>query len=286
LLWGHVNKVLAGFFALGALIASPALAADMAVKAPPAMPAPAPVYSWTGWYVGANAGYGWSDPTYIFSGVNGAGALLVDPSFIGIGVPHTLNTSGFIGGGQLGYNRQFNRNWLAGLETDIDYADVRGSDTFPTGNSGLFGNANRRLEWFGTLRPRIGFLPTDRFLVFATGGLAYGETRTSSGLAFQGSGSVGTASSDGTAINCAAVGPCVAGSNSRTSLGWVVGGGLEYAVTNSVTMKAEYLYMNLGSQTVLMATALPGTGNGLVATNFDNAFQFVRVGINWRFSAF
>ncbi len=269
-----------------------ASAADMAVKAPVyKAPAVVATYNWTGWYGGVNAGYGWNDHSYNFIGDNVAGALLVDPTFIGIGQPRSIKTSGFIGGGQVGYNWQFNRNWLVGLEADIDYANVRGDSSFPTGNLDFFGHVDHRLQWLGTSRARIGFLPTDRLLAYVTGGLAYGQTHADSNLSITSSGStVSTAGSDGTTLNCGGgpIGTCMTGSDSRTSLGWVVGGGLEYGISNSVSLKAEYLYVGLPSQSVLMVAGPPsGTGNGLVSTrSFDNAYQFVRFGMNYHFATY
>ena len=95
---------------------------------------------------------------------------------------------------------------------------------------------------------RIGFLPTDRLLAYATGGLAYGQTHADSNFSITNSGStVATAGSDGTTLNCGGgpIGTCMTGSDSRTSLGWVVGGGLEYGISNSVSLKAEYLYVGI-----------------------------------------
>jgi hypothetical protein len=137
-----------------------AQAADMAVKAPP----PTPSYSWTGFYVGANVGGGWGDQNTIvapndpiasafINAIPGAGGSFNSaPSF---------NPSGVLGGLQLGYNWRLNRNWLTGLETDFNWANVRGSNTTVTG--GLFSNAElfgERIDWFGTLRGRLGYLPS------------------------------------------------------------------------------------------------------------------------------
>ena len=93
-------------------------------------------------------------------------------------------------------------------------------------------------------------------------------------------------STDGTSIACPASNPnpCLAGTGSRTSAGWTVGGGLEYAAWNNVSLKAEYLYANLGSQTIHLTTVPPATGNGSVAAHFnDAAYHIVRGGINYKF---
>jgi outer membrane immunogenic protein len=288
-----MNK-LATAIAVAALIGTPAFAADMAVKASPRALPVAPAYNWTGWYVGGNAGYGWSDgPCFTFSPDNIAGGFLLNGfGTEGINV-HSgcFNTSGFIGGGQLGYNWQFQKTWVAGLEADIDYSNVRGSGSFPATlflpsapSQPALVAAGERLEWFGTVRARLGFLPIERLLVFATGGLAYGETKQNASITTLGAGFGQGVNPDGSSILCV-TGACVAGANSRTSAGWTVGGGLEYAIWDAVTIKAEYLYMDLGSgQTIHLTTVPPASGNGSVAANFSNAaFNIVRVGINYRF---
>jgi outer membrane immunogenic protein len=276
-----------------ALIGTPALAADMAVKAPPPSPPITTAYNWTGWYAGANVGGGWSaDPSFAFSPDNTAGGFLLNGfGTEGINVHSgNFNTSGFIGGAQLGYNLQFQRFWLAGLEADIDYSNVRGSGSFPatlflpsSPSQPALVAAGERLDWFGTVRARLGVLPMERLLVFATGGLAYGETKPNATVTTLGAGFGQGPNPDGSSIVCV-TGACVAGANSRTSAGWAAGGGLEYAVANNVTVRAEYLYVNLGSQTIHLTTAPPASGNGSISASFsDAAFNMVRAGINYRF---
>lgn len=279
LLGASLNKITACLAASAALTAASAFAADMPVKAPP----PAAVYSWTGFYVGLNAGYGLSHQTFNYFGDNIAGALFVDPSFIGVGgVPRSFDATGFVGGGQIGYNWQFRPNWVAGIEADIDFSNVRGSTTFPTGNGAMPGYADRRLEWFGTVRPRLGFLPTDQLLIYATGGLAYGQTKASSNFTM-GNGAIFRGFPEAF-INCPGFGGCVAGSNSRTFAGWTLGAGFEYALWSNVSLKAEYLYVKLPGETVLMTVVPPSSGNALVSAVFDEkAFQVVRAGVNYKF---
>jgi outer membrane immunogenic protein len=277
-----MNKLILGTVALAAMIAGPAMAADMPVKAPP--PAGAAVYNWTGFYVGANAGYGWGNSSFALFGN--------DPAAQGIIAQYTasdgsFHTSGFIGGGQLGSNWQVARNWLAGIEADIDYANVRGSSAivtnpFPTIFPTL--NADQRLQWLGTLRGRLGILPTDRLLIFATGGLAYGRYTQSSSLA------TGPAffkqNTLTTQINCNPFTLCLAGDGSRTSAGWTLGAGAEYALWNNISFKAEYLYVRLSSQSIYMTVPTAANGNGTMTASFnDPAFHIVRAGINIKFAA-
>src|SRR5580692_7301717 len=159
-----VRKLLIGTIA-ATLAAAGANAADMAAPTYAKAPVMAPAYSWSGFYIGVNGGYGWEDPTVVLTPN--------DPNVVGSPVsPASWTNSGGFGGGQIGYNYQFARQWLAGLEADIDVSGLKGS-----GSSAVrpFQNlTSQNVDWFGTVRGRLGWLPTDRFLVFATGGLAYG----------------------------------------------------------------------------------------------------------------
>ena len=175
----------------GAMLASlaaiqSASAADMALKAPPL---PAPVYSWTGWYVGLNLG--------------GSFGKAADTSTFGAGPTVFSSTSsrldGVIGGGQIGYNWQANSNWLLGLEADIQGSSERGTATSSVGIAGLCGVIavfpcttlgtlvdQEKLPWFGTVRGRVGVLASPTWLFYVTGGLAYGEIKSSETLTVAG----------------------------------------------------------------------------------------------------
>ena len=139
--------------------------------------APTCDFTWTGFYLGGNAGYGWGDGNTDFD-------PLPDPTTFANLAPTTLHpdAAGFIGGGQLGYNYQW--NWLVlGLETDFQGTDIEGSDrvdgfagfTAPPTNPDRFLEAHERMQWLGTVRGRIGFAPICRLLIYGTGGLAYGN---------------------------------------------------------------------------------------------------------------
>jgi outer membrane immunogenic protein len=283
-------KRLATAIAAIALIGTPAFAADMAVKA--RLPAPAPVYSWTGWYVGGNVGYGWGqNQSVVFSDVPGP---LVSAS-VGIPAPISFNTSGVLGGVQIGYNWQFNQTWLAGFETDFNFSDIDGNGAsnnlsvapFCPGNSPfcpLVATANEKLEWFGTVRGRLGYLPANNLLLYGTAGFAYGKLKQS--VQYINVSASGTSGNDG---NCPAASTCFSGTSDRIATGWTAGAGFEYALLNNWTFKLEYLYVNLGSNTfnedVLFPTIL-GTGlqsASLTAHYDDFAFHVVRGGFNYKF---
>jgi outer membrane immunogenic protein len=258
-------------FAIAAAAASAstlAVAADIPGRRAAPAPAPAyvppPLFTWTGFYVGLNAGYTFANRGR--ASYNGNAAYLA----LGGAVPQSYNIrrNGFIGGAQAGYNIQSGA-FVYGIEGDIDFATGRKTRTvvapFATGS------ARSELNWLGTVRGRVGFLVTDRWLAYATGGLAVGETKLRNRL-------VGNA---GTPL----VGDVWSGSNSRTRAGWTLGAGTEYAITNNLTAKLEYLYYDLGRQTVTVAPAnAAATATGLVPRLRErNNGSLVRAGLNWKF---
>jgi outer membrane immunogenic protein len=297
-----MRKLIAAGVAIASTMLSPALAADLPVKA-----TPVPVYNWTGWYGGLNAGYAWQDKDATYTGdhpadfVNlvgpGAGTVftngLAEDSQQGtdLNQPYrqSLRTSGFIGGGQIGYNWQIDRNWVTGFEADLQYANAKSDALFNAPDEGgvtLSAASSHQLDWFGTARGRVGVLLTDRLLAFGTGGLAFGETKAQAAISIIGPVGWSIGSGGGgfsSEIVCNAFTTCLAGSSSRTSVGWTAGGGLEYAVLPNVTIKTEYLHIDLGDQNVKLVVQSPATGNGFVNVKFSNAYDIVRAGMNFRF---
>jgi outer membrane immunogenic protein len=285
------------------LIAAPltaAYAADMPLKAPPP---PAPTYSWTGFYVGGNAGYGWSDPTVAFTPNDVASLDFICDS---VGLPACPSTSfdnhGALGGLQAGYNSQLNQNWLMGFETDFQWSNISG-----TGNSANFivpfapgvnfpANfaASENVRWFGTVRARVGYLPTNRLLVYATGGFAYGRVDENAALDTPIAGATVSPGPPAILANefsfaCPASGTnCFVGDSSRIAAGFAVGGGGEYALWNNISLKVEYLYVNLGHghpvDVVAQTLATPGTmASSFTASYGTIDFNLVRAGLNWKF---
>jgi outer membrane immunogenic protein len=197
------------------------------------------------------------------------------------------HNGGFIGGGQIGYNWQFN-NWLAGFETDI-----QGLSSNKGGNSGTvvvpspafpafpltetFNNQNR-VDWLGTVRGRLGWLATPAFLIYGTGGLAYGGVKAS------------------TAINqmIAPPDPSIPASGfggvSETRAGWTAGGGFEWMFAPNWSVKAEYLFFDLGSVSydiplAIVAIAAPTLATGSATAHISETFRgnIARAGINYHF---
>jgi len=264
-----LKTIAATAFAAVAAISS-AYAADMAPRYTKAPPPVIEVWNWTGFYIGGNVGYSWGRSNDTSSLTNGAGTVL----FTSV---DRANMDGVIGGGQIGYNWQM-QNWLWGLEADIQGSDQKGSRDFicPTGVcTPPFGviavfpgpavpvNLNQKLEWFGTVRGRVGVLATPKVLFYATGGLAYGEVRTAATI---GAGAFGF-------------------SNSDTRVGYTVGAGVEGVISGNWTAKLEYLYVDLGTTSGSFVTTIPALGGGVLTHNYSSRItdNIVRVGLNYKF---
>ncbi len=294
-----MKKHLVCAITLAAVMAtSPGFAADLspAYKAPIAAPAPAPM--WSGFYVGANVGYGWgnADNSWNFFAQN---AITLSLSCAGPGGgtnafcasgSDSNSVNGVLGGVQAGYNYQMG-GFVLGIETDIQGSGQSGDQTFTTGFSTgtvnplgtLSATYTQELRWLGTTRGRIG-ITADRWLVYATGGAAYGEVSNN-----------GTATATGIGAGCTAgVCPLATWSGSATRVGWTAGVGIEGALGNNWSVKAEYLHVDLGTTTTSFATLAGGFGNtsgagatigaaagtGSISSKFTD--DIVRVGANYR----
>ena len=291
-----MKKLLLTTAALGVL-ALPAMAADMApapvYRAPP--PVLVPVWNWTGFYVGGTAGGGWLNGNVSLGGSTFCNTTLLgcvafeDSTALANALPSNLNSkpSGFLGGGEIGYNWQYGR-FVYGIETDISGASISGSSSFsssvqpagfPLNAVNVSAVATEKLDYLGTLRARTGFLATPSLLVYATSGLAYGGVSSSTALAEQLSGP------------CPGCGPSpsVAASTSGTKAGWTVGGGLEWMFAPQWTVKGEYLYYDLGSTNYALPALVQTTSTGAPffgasgATNAEFKGSVARIGVNYKF---
>lgn len=272
-------------WAMGALIALalPASAADLPVRMPVKAPPMVPVWSWTGFYIGGNVGYSWGrSKTHVDYFNATSGAAIAPPA--GSITDNTLKLNGAIAGGQAGYNWQLDNRWVVGIEGDIQWSGQKGDANFlcatpvgfggvcspgitavPAGFTGTSLSLEQKLEWFGTLRGRLGVTVTPEVLVYATGGLAFGEIKTS-----------GTLSGATLAMTIASTGF----SHSETNAGWTVGAGLEARLSGNWTGKIEYLYMDLGS---VSGSVTNTPANVRAAYSSDITDHIVRVGVNYKF---
>jgi outer membrane immunogenic protein len=261
-------KTLIVALVLGLSAIASASAADLpAAKGPPPAPTVAP-YNWTGFYAGVDAGYGWGGSTGDVGCINPSGVV----SGFGCSFPESnlLSPGGGLLGGLAGYNFQTGA-LVFGVETDLQWSgiDDKVSEPLPccvglaTPPGTVAASAN--LDWFGTVRARVGVAAIDRTLIYATGGLIYGEERASNNFF---SGPI-----------------AYPASASSTRAGWTLGGGAEYAFTANVTARVEALYYDLGSQTLKFTcttgvTCSPGFS---VTNTFDDTGGIVRAALAYKF---
>lgn len=230
--------------------------------------APPSPYNWTGYYVGGHVGAGWDQ--------NSAGIVGNSPALnalITIGVlPSTVSTNpnGPLGGIQAGYNYQINK-MVYGVEADLSIASIDGSNSIVTRGLAPFATytttVDQRLNWFSTLRGRVGFIEMDRLLFYGTGGLAIGQSDYSAN------------------IHRAAiiVNFDVPASTSVTKVGWTIGAGAEYALDNKWSAKAEYLYYDLGNESITGSLTIAGFPTAAQATySFATRGSIVRFGLNYK----
>lgn len=206
--WGcDMKKFLLAGIAAAAFLSAPAFAADMPVKGPVYKAAPAPLFNWTGFYVGATAGYAWGDPELKDSEGRHLTVRVEDGTF----------------GGVAGYNFQAG-NIVYGIEADLQNGP-NGSRRGVSNLVGAFaiacgsGPCSIDNEYFGTVRARLG-VAANQWLVFGTGGWAYGRVKAG----------IKNSTNQG----------------SDDASGWAAGGGVEYAFAPNWTFKIEYLHVDLG----------------------------------------
>lgn len=209
---------------------------------------------WSGAYIGAHGGYGWGS----IHDVNNPAAVEQD-------------IEGAFGGIQAGYNHQFSSNIVLGAEVDVSFGSVEGDYDGRDKNQFNSYYTEDKVETFGTLRARAGFA-ADRFLPYVTGGLAWGTTEHMLGCD-----RARVALTNG----CAANGGAFETSKSDTSFGWVIGAGIEYAITEDWTIRGEYLYNDLGENEVTLVD--PNYPAAISKRKFDTHFSTVRIGVNYLF---
>ena len=230
-----------------------------------------PYSNWTGLYAGVNVGGVWQNSDQ--SLVVGPGTTLVNPvdrAAVGAAGTGGNDRTNFIGGGQIGYNRQaVGSVWVWGVEADFSgIANGRNARSatapFPSTPALNFTvTTSSGYDWLLTARGRVGYA-FDKSLVYVTGGLAVAELKASSAYVDGG------------------VPPGVgASSSSVTKAGWTVGAGWEYAVAPSWTVKAEYLYLHFDGVGGNYPILAPGFTANLASYNSTfNDNHITRVGLN------
>ncbi|MFD1704306.1 outer membrane protein [Methylopila henanensis] len=254
--------------------AASAVAADLPAYEEPAVVA-VPSFTWTGFYVGANAGYIWGDHDIRTRGKDAATRLNVQnrlrPPSLGI------DGDGWTVGGQLGYNVQLDNSPIVfGVEADFNYTDIDETARYAIpplapALGTIRSSFSQELEYLGTVRGRLGYA-FDRVLVYGTGGLAYGKVKTSARF--------------NNNLTPAGAGGALGFSDSKSDweVGYAVGGGVEYAVTDNISVKGEYLYYDLGDTTLnVNRTPAAPLGQSGYKSKFENDGHIARVGVNYKF---
>jgi outer membrane immunogenic protein len=229
-------------------IAGTAFAAEPAPTPPP----PLPIFTWTGIYIGGQIGYAWGTGANRFDG-------FIDDTFVDTSVGGTPN--GVIGGAHVGFNYQINQ-WVIGLEGSVDGTSLSNTAViaFPDGSTLT---AHTKADIQGSIRGRLG-VAFDRALIFATGGVAFGGFNTD--------------------VSFAEPPFFASASRSNTRVGWTVGGGIEYAITNNWSIQAEYRFTDFG-------TIRNGDLAGLPVDEFLNGHRRlqqnqVQVGFSYKFETY
>jgi outer membrane immunogenic protein len=310
------KKVVTASIAAATMTAS-AYAADL--RAPAPYVPPPPVFSWTGAYIGLNAGgiFNWNnnnDGNGFFASPGGCsfgpgcfGAPGIAPLGTGTGLANAINVAGlglnngnrsrggFLGGGQIGINLQVSPAFVIGAELDAQGVWTNRNDNgnfgiatvgvpgFPGATSTAVVGFTHRLDYLGTARVRAGFLATPAFLIYATGGAAVGGIHSTGFVA---------ANPGGDFSVVGGLPLTVTGSNSR--VGWTGGGGIEWMFLPNWSLKGEALYYDLGRfrtafspVTTLVAPGFAGAGSlvgsALTVATFRERGVIARAGINYHF---
>lgn len=223
-------------------VISPAQAADLIVE-----PAPVPVaerfaYEWSGFHVGVHGGIG---------GGEFENSYQIETEVGPIGYEVSDRAFGAFGGLQIGYNHQLASNWVAGIEADFSASGIKAEHS--ESSIDYSSTYAIQIDWFGTLRGRLAYA-WNNVLFYGTGGGAYGK------VAYSESDSAGFAEQ-----------------LSETNFGWTAGAGIEYGITDNITLKSEYLYVDIGS---LKGTNFLYTGDKV---EIEAAFHTLKTGLNYKF---
>jgi outer membrane immunogenic protein len=219
-------------------------------------------FSWSGGYIGANAGYESGKFNTDFTSTITLGTI--PPTIYRLARTQENNVNGYATGIQAGYNWQLNRNWILGLEADIQTSSLKNTFSGGTPSSVPFGSytVTTKLQWLSTVRARLGYAVTERLMIYGTAGLSYANINTEYKTlgSFNGIGEF---------------------SGSSTSTGKIYGVGAEYALNNNWSIKSEYLYTDLGKTNVY--GKVPAYTSTDIDLNTKIQFNTLRIGVNYKF---
>lgn len=214
---------------------------------------------WTGYHAGVKIGLAGDQFTYPFE---------ADIPPVDVTGEASLNSSGFVGGAQFGYDWQFSNRWVLGFEADLNTSNVTGEISVNGAATGgisgdLTAGVGSELDYFGTARARLGYA-YERLMPYVTAGYAFGDVSTGYDLTVNSGGSVLFAAADSVTTN---------------ESGWTVGAGLEYRFADNLSLNTEYLYVDLGESNLIDTPV----GGGSAVLDVKTDFHVVRVGLNYHY---
>ena len=221
-----------------------------------------PSVDWSGPYIGLHGSYNWADSNAEYTStdiVPGPDLTFAEILALQPGASIDMNGTGFMGGGQIGYNSQFDNNLVLGVEADFSFGNVddRIDDAIGNLDGSTEDYVKSKSDMNGTVRARVGYA-MDAALIYATGGLAWSNAKVS------------TRDYDDLSNTTYAE-----LNDSATLWGWTVGAGAEFMLTEKLSAKAEYLYTDFGSTTFFQGD--------LWETEAETTSQSVRFGLNYHF---
>lgn len=217
----------------------------------------ATAHDWSGPYAGIQAGYGWGESDANFELDQSTASIAAsEPIIIFPAREGSIDAQGFLGGVHAGYNLQSD-NLVLGIEGDVEFSDIDGdTDIVLEEGDPALARQEKKYDWLASLRLRAGYA-VDRVLFYATGGVAFADVDMSFKL------------TDGSFNE----------SETEAAFGITVGGGLEYALTDNLTLRAEYRYTDLED------TSFSGVRIEFpdAKYKYENNFHTVRAGLSWYF---
>lgn len=263
-----MKRLAAIALALGSLIGTPVLAADIPVKALRA--APPPVFSWTGCYIGGHIGWGWGRNTFSDASSDASRSLVglltgppaFSPSSIG------ADTDGFLGGGQAGCDYQFAPRWVIGAEGQFSFADISGNVSgtrTPSVFSSESGTFSAKADWLASATARLGYAWAPGWLLYIKGGAAWAHDKYN-------------VERQTTVVPVGAIPVTYVASETRA--GWTVGGGVEWAFADHWSTRLEYQFYGFGSRELAFVSNR-NEPNRFV--NVEQQIHTLKLGVNYRF---
>lgn len=234
--------------ALALVSAQSGFAADLGARMPVKAPPPVRVFSWTGCYIGGHVGWGWGRTRFADTPNGDLVAFFTGSQSL------SVDTDGFIGGGQIGCDYQFAPNWVIGLEGQFSGADINGStDVSAFGFNTTF---HSKTDWLASVTGRLGYAWDPHWLLYVKGGAAWAHDKYDIGTY------LGT------------------WSTSTTRDGWTVGGGLEWAFADNWSAKLEYQYYDFGDKDLTFIN--PGFTSQV--ETIKDQIHTVKIGLNYHFN--